>query len=201
MKATAVLGALLLAGAAAAAPSRTPDDSLYQLQPALIDQAGQATTLDRNRGRPVLVSMFYASCPHVCPMLISTIQRLERALPEAQRGRLRVLMVSLDPERDTPEQLKALAVRHGADLSRWSFAQAPAGDVRRLAAALGIQYRQLPDGEFNHSTIITLLAPDGRILAQTSSLMRPDPDFNAALAQATRLGTGSLAKGNLGIDH
>ena len=57
--------------------------------------------------------------------------------------------------------------------------------MRRLAAALNIQYRQLPDGEFNHSTVITLLDAQGRIQKQSSSLLRLDPELQAALARAT----------------
>lgn len=178
--------ALVLALGAGVAPATVPDDSLYQLAMPLTDQAGKPAALDLARGSPVLVTMFYGSCPHVCPMLISTMQRLERELPEASRGRLRVLMVSLDPERDTPAKLAEVAARHGVDLRRWTLARAGPKDVRRLAAALNIQYRQLPDGEFNHSTVITLLDAQGRIQKQTSSLLRLDPEFAAVLKAATR---------------
>ena len=182
----ALLALLLAAVAVNAAAAPPPDDSLYQLQVPLVDQDGKAAGLDRYAGQPVLVTMFYGSCPHVCPMLVSTIQRYERELPEASRGRVRVLMVSLDPARDTPAKLTEVAQRHRADLSRWSFARTGEADVRRLAAALGIQYRQLPDGEFSHATVITLLDRQGRIVKQTSSLLRPDAEFSAALEQATR---------------
>ena len=184
-----VLLALVLAGIVGAAPalaSPVPGDSLYQLQVPLTDQAGKPAQLDRYAGQPVLVTMFYGSCPHVCPMLVSTIQRYERELPAASRGRLRVLMVSLDPERDTPAKLSEVAQRHRVDLARWSLGRAGEADVRRLAAALGIQYRQLPDGEFSHATVITLLDRQGRIVKQTSSLLRPEAEFSAALEQATR---------------
>ena len=177
--------AALLLSASTLAAAALPGDSVYQLALPLADQAGKATTLDAQRGAPVVVTMFYGSCPHVCPMLISTIQRYERELPAAQRGRLRVLLVSLDPERDTPAKLTEIARRHGVDAARWTFARADARDVRRLAAALNIQYRQLPDGEFNHSTVITLLDADGRIRKQTSSLLKPDPEFAGALRTAT----------------
>lgn len=169
-----------------AAAATLPGDSVYQLRLALTDQAGVAATLDRYRGQPVLISMFYGSCPHVCPMLISTMQRYERELPEAQRGKLRVLMVSLDPARDTPAKLTEVAGRHRVDLGRWSLARTDAASVRKLAAVLNIQYRQLPDGEFNHSTVITLLDAEGRQLRQTSSMLRPDAEFKAALMAATR---------------
>jgi protein SCO1 len=185
MKALVLALLLGLGSARAAAPAPLPGDSLYQLRIALTDQAGAATTLDRYRGQPVVVSMFYGSCPHVCPLLIATIQRYERELPEVQRGRLRVLMVSLDPARDTPAHLTEVARRHRVDLQRWTLARTDAGAVRKLAAALNIQYRQLPDGEFNHSTVITVLDGDGRPLRQTSAMLRPDAEFAAALQAAT----------------
>jgi protein SCO1 len=186
MRAQAGLHGLLLALVVGTSIAATPGDSLYKLEVPLTDQAGRAVTLDVHRGKPVLVTMFYGSCPHVCPILISTMQRLERELPEAQRGRLRVLMVSLDPERDTPAKLTEVAGRHGVDLKRWTLARAGEADVRRLAAALGIQYRQLPDGEFNHATVITLLDPDGRIRKRTSSLLRLEKEFVDAMAESTR---------------
>jgi protein SCO1/2 len=186
MDLTPFLLALAVAGAASGAVVPVPEDSLYQLAAPLTDQAGKPVRLDLYNGAPVLITMFYGSCPHVCPMLISTAQRYELELPEASRGRLRVLLVSLDPERDAPAKLTEVAQRHRVDLARWTFARAQAHDVRRLAAALNIQYRQLPDGEFSHSTVITLLDAQGRIVRQTSSLLRLDPDFQKALADATR---------------
>jgi protein SCO1 len=183
---TGMAAILLLACAFVSGAAAVPDDSLYQLQLPLTTQAGAAAKLDLHGGQPVLVTMFYGSCPHVCPMLISTIQRYELELPAKQRGRLHVLLVSLDPQRDTPAKLTEIAQRHRVDLARWTFARAEAGDVRRLAAALDIQYRQLPDGEFNHSTVITLLDGNGRIVKQTSSLLRLDAEFSGALKAATR---------------
>lgn len=180
-----VAAILLFACIAGAASAATPGDSLYQLSLPLTDQSATATTLDRYRGQPVVISMFYGSCPHVCPMLISTIQRYERELPESQRGKLRVLMVSIDPQRDTPAKLAEVAGRHRVDGKRWTLARADAAAVRKLAAALNIQYRQLPDGEFNHSTVLTLLDPSGRILRQSTSMLRPDAEFAGALKAAT----------------
>lgn len=181
-----LLAAVLLSAAAVAPAQDAPPDSIYRLPMGLTDQSGRAAGLDRYRGQPVLVSMFYGSCPHVCPMLISTVQRMERELPPAQRSRLRVLMVSLDPERDSPEKLAELAARHRADLTRWTFARAAEPDVRKLAALLNIQYRQLPDGEFNHATVVTLLDAEGRVQAATSSMLRLDPEFTNRLREITR---------------
>lgn len=180
-----VVAALLSAVCTAALAQSPPPDSIYLLPMPLTDQSAKETRLDRYRGQPVLVSMFYGSCPHVCPMLISTVQRMERELTPTQRKKLRVLMVSIDPERDTPPKLAELAERHHADLSRWTFARASEPDVRKLAALLNIQYRRLPDGDYNHATVITLLDAEGRIAATTSSLLRLDADFLRQLGAAT----------------
>ena len=167
------------------AAADAPGDSLYQLQVPLQSQAGEAIGFDRWRGQPVLVSMFYASCGFVCPTLIRNVQRLEEQLAPPARARLRVLMITLDPERDTPAALATLAAEHHADLARWNFARAGAGDVRKLAALLGIQYRQLPSGDFNHATVITLLDGEGRMVARTETIGKPGEEFVAALRRAT----------------
>jgi protein SCO1/2 len=95
-----------------------------------------------------------------------------------------VLAISLDPARDSPAALAALAARHGLDTPRWTLARAANGDVRRVAAALGVRYRMLPDGEINHSTVIALLDADGRIMATTATVGRVDDDFAARVREA-----------------
>ena len=82
-----------------------PGNSVYHLQVSVEDQLGEMTGLDRYRGKPVLITMFYASCPHVCPMLISTIMQTEARLSTEELAELRVLTISIDPERDTPDKL------------------------------------------------------------------------------------------------
>ncbi|HMR73904.1 MAG TPA: SCO family protein [Polyangiaceae bacterium] len=146
---------------------------IYDLELTLVDQDGKSVGLDVYRGHPVIVSMFYASCPFACPTLISDIKRLERSLaPEAQR-QLRVLLVSFDPERDSPEALRALARQHGLDAKRYKLAQAPETQVRELAAVLGIKYRKLDGGAFNHSSVITVLDTSGMARAHADGLNQP----------------------------
>lgn len=180
-----LLSAVAWLSSPAAAADALPSDSVYQLDIPLVQQDGSAARLGLDRGSPVLISMFYSSCPHACPLLINTMRRMEQQLAPEARQRLKVLLVSIDPERDTPEKLKELAERHRVDAARWTFARASADDVRKLAAVLGIRYRALPDGEFNHSTIVTLLDANGKIVLQTSEMTTLDEAFVAALRKAT----------------
>ena len=158
-----------------AAPSRS--QSVYEVSAALVDQHAQPVGLDVFRGHPVLISMFYASCPDACPLLIADLQRIEMELPPNARADLRVVLVSLDPGRDTPEALQALARAHGVDESRWRFLRAPDDSVREIAAVLGIKYRRLPDGNFNHSSIITLLDRAGVIETRVEGIGQPHAEL------------------------
>lgn len=178
------LFALLLPAPAVIRAAELPSDSIYRLDARLVDQDGRASGLDRERGHVTLVSMLYTSCPNVCPLLIAAAQRIDHALGDEQRAKLRVLLVSLDPERDTAAALRATADEHRIDRSRWTLARAEEVDVRRIAVTLGIQYRKLPSGELNHSSVITLLDAEGRILARTSMLARLDEDFLARVRAA-----------------
>jgi protein SCO1/2 len=158
-----------------------PPNSVYHLQVFVEDQFGEITGLDRYRGKPVLITMFYASCPHVCPMLISTIKLTESKLSAEERAQLRVLTISIDPERDTPENLRQIFQRHSVDSGRWSMVRPKPGDVRTIAGVFGIKYKQLPDGEFSHTTRIILLDRDGTQVASTNQLGRPDAAFLEAI--------------------
>jgi len=168
--------------------SVTPGDSIYQLPLTLTTQDNQRRGLDLYSGKVTLVTMFYASCPNVCPLLVSTLQQIDRQLSPERRQQMRVLLVSIDPKRDTPAALAELAAAHHLDLSRWSVTQTSAAEVRQLAAVLGIQYRELPDENFNHSSVITLLDRQGRIVGRTSILGRIEPEFLKQLKSALQAG-------------
>lgn len=174
-----------LALAAVCTAADVPGDSIYQLRAQLTTQTSKAAGLDLFRGHPTLVSMFYGSCPAACPMLIAAMQVYESRLDEASQSRLRVLLVSFDAARDTPAELDRLARLHRTDSARWTFTSAPESDARRIAALLGISYRRLPGGDFDHSLKITLLDEDGRILASTTTLVA-DSRFAAQLRTATQ---------------
>lgn len=154
-----------------------PSDSVYQLATPLVDQEGRHFRLDERRGKPMLVSMFYTSCQFVCPMLIDALQDTERQLSPGEREHLGVLMVSFDPARDSVAVLKHTADERGVDGARWSLARADAPAVRKLAGVLGIQYRAIGSGDFNHTTVLVLLDAQGRIVARTSRLGNADPAF------------------------
>ena len=140
--------------------------SVYPVYAALRDEHGAAVGLDVDRGHPVIVSMFYGSCPVACPLIVSHVKEVESRLPPGARADLRVLLVSFDSEHDTPEALAGIAKARGLDTSRWTLATGSDDDVRQVAAVLGVSYRKLPEGGFAHDSVLTVLDREGRPVAR-----------------------------------
>ena len=183
--AVALFGFANVAGAAKPAPA-LPGDSIYQLPLPLTDSNGQTRDWRTLRGKPHLVSMFYTSCQYICPLIVESGKAVERQLTPAQQKKLGVVLISMDPARDDPAALKKVAEQRKLDTTRWTLASPPAGEVRAVAGVLGIRYRLLADGEFNHSSMLILVDANGRILARTEQIgSKPDPAFVAAVRKAT----------------
>jgi protein SCO1/2 len=183
-----LLPALLLsaAPAMAATPAPLPRDSVYQLPLQLTDQHGTRFEWGALRGKPRVMSMFYTSCQYICPLIVDSGKAVEKNLDAAQRQRLGIVLISMDPAHDTPAALQHVVTERGLDAAHWTLAAPPAQDVRSVAGVLGVRYRQLADGSFNHNSVLLLLDADGRILARTEQVgSRPDPEFLAAVRAAT----------------
>ncbi|HET7063105.1 MAG TPA: SCO family protein [Rudaea sp.] len=188
--ATALPGRLSQPSMASGGPSRPfvasgalgllPGDSVYQLDIPLTNQDAHASKLADLRGTPVLIAMFYTSCKYVCPLIVDSMLRIDKGLTADERSHLRVVLVSFDPAHDTPQALKTVADERHLDLPRWTLDRTDAESVRKLAAVLGVQYRAIENGDFNHSTVISLLDKDGRIAARSSRTGEADPDLLAA---------------------
>lgn len=178
---------IALAGTVSAAqPAKAlPSDSIYQLSLPLTDSRGQTRDWRSLRGKPQLISMFYSHCQFVCPLIIETGKSIERQLTPEQQKHLGVTLISMDPARDTPAALNKIAVQRKLDPARWMLASPKASDVRTVAGVLGIRYRQLADGEFNHSSVVILVDRNGRELARSEKIgSKPDPAFIAEVRKA-----------------
>jgi protein SCO1/2 len=179
-----------IGSAAQQKPATTPlpRDSVYQLPAKLTGAAGHALAWQDLRGRPRLATMFYTSCRYVCPMIVDSLRAVEHGLSESQRGRIGFVLISMDPERDTPQALARVQSERSLDPSNWLLMRPDPGDLRSLAGVLGIRYRALADGEFNHTTMLVLLDADGRVLARTERIGGDgDPEFLTAVRAAAAL--------------
>ena len=128
----------------------------------LKDQTGQAVSLSQMRGEPVAVTFLYTRCPvaTACPMTTAKFSRLDAMLAREKFGHL--LVVTVDPEHDTPEVLAEYAKKAGADPKRWKFLTGSPRDVARVASSFGVMY--YPEhGQMIHSQAVAVLDPEGRL--------------------------------------
>lgn len=170
----AVLAVLLLA-----ACSDAPEWRTQSLEADFPDLAFELTT-DRSdafteadlRGNLTLLFFGYTSCPDACPTTMTRLRAVLDELPDAQREHVRVLFVSVDPDRDTPGRLAAYADHYGPE-----FIGATAELVRltELVQRYGSSFRHEPgrrDGDYvvTHGSHVLAFDGDGRarLLIQSS---------------------------------
>lgn len=162
----AVLGGAL-AGAFlwSARPSRV-NDTTHDFT--LTDHDGQRFDVAGQRGKVLLVFFGYSQCPDVCPTTLSKLTSVARRLGEKGEDMV-VLYVTVDPERDTPEALKA-------DLGNFAInaigLTGTREDIDRVVQQYGAKYAIVPTPEsaakytVNHSTTLYLLDRRGRLSAE-----------------------------------
>lgn len=175
--ATAACARTRAADPAPNAPLERSAFSVYDLGGAWRDQAGHTVGLESLRGRPRVVAMVYAHCTSTCPLAIAEMKRLEAVTDR----RLGLVLVSLDPERDTPDALAGYAREHALDAARWTLLSGSDDAVRDVAATLGVRYRRTTAGELAHSSTLTLLDDDGRVVMQQQGLGDPSNSLAAAV--------------------
>jgi protein SCO1/2 len=158
------------AGPDATAPGyRTPQPGEAVPDVALTNQDGRKVRLSHYRGRALALTFIFTRCPipDFCPRMSHHFVEVEAALrsdPELA-GRAHLLSVSFDTEYDTPEVLKAYGrgFLRGADgFEHWDLAGGDAGEIRRLADFLGLDYEE-ESGQFTHNLRTAVITPDGKL--------------------------------------
>lgn len=130
----------------------------------LIDQDGQPFSTSSLQGRWHILFFGFTACPDICPTTLSDMRRLLSRLPPETREQLQVVLVSADPARDTPEQLKAYLSYYRAGFSGLT---SDMEQLLRLSKALGLPFvpARETEGDYSvsHSGNLALVAPDGSL--------------------------------------
>lgn len=139
------------------------DQSIYLLDSKWTSDVGKVVTLGVLRGRPQILAMFFANCEFACPILVHDIQRIREAMDPATRDAVDVVLISLDPKRDTPAALAEYRKKQHLETAHWTLLTGGEEDVRELAALLGVNYRRDSRGQFAHSNVLFMLNSEGEI--------------------------------------
>lgn len=167
----------------ALSPTPPSDKSLYQLESQWTSDVGKQVHLNVFQGRVQVVALFFTHCEYACPLIVRDLKRIQAALPETTRAQVDFVLVSLDPERDTPSVLHQYRKKSELGNDHWTLLTGRPDDVRELAVLLGVNYRQDAKGQFAHSNLITVLNPAGEITHQQAGLNRPPEETVAAITK------------------
>lgn len=128
----------------------------------LTNQNGQAQAVDQFKGQWSLLFFGYTFCPDICPATLAQLRQLKGMLPAEAQARLRVVLVTVDPQRDNPEQLKKYLGFFDPAFMGLTGAQE---DLQKLASAVSIPYIPADTSQENytvdHSGNLVILGPDG----------------------------------------
>lgn len=133
--------------------------SLAQLE----DQRGRHFTLSSLRGEPAIVTFVSAHCSDACPMINAQFARTAREV--AHEGLpVRLVTITLDPERDPPAVMRTLAETFDADPRHWLVASGTPAEVHRVMRAFGVAVQRGRDGYADmHTTFIYLVTSRGAL--------------------------------------
>ena len=149
--------------------------SLFQLDAVWTSDQNRSVRLAALRGSPVVMAMIFTRCPSACPTLVRELQGLQRRLSGEARARTKFVLLSIDPEHDTPAALSAYRSKMGLEPEHWWLLRGSADDVRDVSASLGVSYGQGEGMAAAHSRLLTVLDSEGEILHQQPGV-KADPD-------------------------
>jgi protein SCO1/2 len=132
----------------------------------LTNQNGENVRLQQYRGKVVLVTFLYTQCPfpEKCPMISSKLGKTRKLIEDVTEGtdKLQVISITIDPENDTPEALKAYSQGLDREVPNWTFLTGSPENVARVASQFGVLYWD-EKGIIEHNMRTIVIDQEGRI--------------------------------------
>ncbi len=147
-----------------------PDLSIYHLPSKWTTQNNREIELKDLKGNILVMVMIYTSCKAACPRLVADMRNIESKIPGSDKNKVKLILVSIDPQTDTPQRLKEFAVENEMDTSQWIFLRGTEEATREFAAVLAVNYKKISPMDFSHSNIISVFDTQGVMVHQQEGL-------------------------------
>lgn len=136
---------------------------------------GEEVSLSRYRGKPLVISLIYTSCYHICP---TTTRHLADVVKKARRvlgaDSFHVVTLGFDAANDTSERMRVFAAEQGVEPRGWDFLSGDQASIDTLAGTLGFLYYPTPSG-FDHLIQSSIIDADGRVFRQVYGIQFDTP--------------------------
>ena len=144
--------------------------SVFQLPAQWENQDGKNITLADFKGNVLVSVMIYTSCKMACPRLVSDMKNIEKEIGKKTKIPVKYLIVSIDPETDTPERLTSFAKENNMTGDQWVFVRGSEENTREFANVLAVKYASISPVDFSHSNIISVFDKNGVMQHQMEGL-------------------------------
>ncbi|MCU1748237.1 SCO family protein [Pseudomonas sp. 6D_7.1_Bac1] len=129
----------------------------------MTNQDGQPVTINTLKGKWSLLFFGYTFCPDICPTTLAQLRQIKSELPADAVDKLQIILVSVDPNRDTPKQLKQYLGYF--DPQFVGLTAASVEDLQKVANAVSIPFipadTSKPNYTVDHSGNLAVIGPDG----------------------------------------
>ncbi len=146
------------------------DLSIFNLKSTWTNQNGEDLQFEDLKGDVLVTVMIYTSCKAACPRLVADMRNIEERLSKSTKENVKMILVSIDPNVDTPERLKAFAEENFMDKHPWLFLRSSEDNTREFAAVVAVNYMKISPIDFSHSNIITVFNDQGEMVFQQEGL-------------------------------
>lgn len=158
-----------------------------------LDETGRTVSLRKWVGRPMLLSLNYATCPMLCSLQLAGVAKVLKELGDDAGTPFEVVTVSIDPRERFGELVRSKRVYVGqaggsrALSSRWHFLSGAQERIQAVASAVGFRYRYDPEThEFRHKATVVVVGADGRVSSYLHGITYDPGAVREALARAAR---------------
>ena len=145
-------------------------ESIFNLTSKWNTEEGKQIELKNLKGKVLVMVMIYTTCKAACPRLVADMQNISKQIPANKKNDIQYILVSIDPEHDTPKKLKEFAIKNYMDGNEWTFLQGNLDSVREFANVLAVKYKEIAPMDFSHSNIISVFDQNGNLVHQQEGL-------------------------------
>jgi len=145
-------------------------DSIYNVNTEWEQQDGKKISFSDLKGKVLVTAMIFTSCKTACPRLTAEMRTISQKVGKVNPDDIQYLLISIDPENDTPEVMKAYLATNRFNEKEWTFIRGSEEEVRELANIMAVKYKQISPMEFSHSNIITVYSKKGILAFQKEGL-------------------------------
>jgi protein SCO1 len=180
----AFLSAGLLFSAVATAESAAGPTEFFDIDSPWSDEEDQEVRLSRYKGKALVVTIAYTTCPTVCHFTVENLKRIDKAANLAGL-KPQFLIFTIDPGTDRPPALKEFMAKKGLTESHWHFLTGSLEETHRVVKILGLNFGEKgQSSHIMHSMAIVLIDGHGKVVRFVAGLK---PDISSLIQDLKKL--------------